>query len=69
MKLTRTERQLVDKLLTIWNDEEFVAGILAYLEDDAERQMVLDYIAENENASTEDLVLLSLYIDQQRTSK
>lgn len=69
MELTKTEERLVDKLLAIWNDTEFVVGILAYLEDDEERQMMLDYIAENEKVSTEDLVLLSLFIDKQRTSK
>ena len=69
MKLTKTEEQLIDKLLAIWNDTEFVVGILAYLENDEERQMMLDYIAENEKVSTEELVLLSLSIDKQRTSK
>lgn len=69
LKLTKTEERLVDKLLEIWNDAEFVAGILAYLESDAERQTMLDYIAENEKATTEDLVLLSLFIDRQRTNK
>ena len=69
MKLTKTEEQLVDKLLAIWNDTEFVVGILAYLESDEERQMMLDYIAENEKVSTEELVLLSLSIDKQRASK
>ena len=69
LKLTKTEKRLVDKLFAIWNDAEFVAGIIAYLEDDAERQTMLDYLAENENATTEDLVLLSLFIDRQRTSE
>lgn len=69
MKLTRTEEQLVDELLAIWNDAEFVTGILAYLEEDEERQIMLDYIDKNEDVSTEELVLLSLFIDKQRTSE
>ena len=69
LKLTKTEERLVDKLLAIWNDAEFVAGILAYLESDAERQAMLDYIAETDNAAPDDLALLALFIDKQRTSK
>lgn len=69
MKLTKTEELLVDKLLAIWNDAEFVAGILAYLESDAERQTMLGYIAENDNVAPDDLALLALFIDKQRTSE
>ena len=69
LKLTKTEERLVDKLLAIWNDAEFVAGVLAYLESDVERQTMLDYIAKTDNATPDDLALLALFIDKQRTSK
>lgn len=69
MKLTKTEVRLTDKLLAVWDDAEFVAGILAYLESDEERQAMLDYIDESEEVTTEELVLLSLHIDKTRTSK
>ena len=69
LKLTKTEERLVDKLLAIWNDAEFVAGVLAYLESDVERQTMLDYIAKTDNVTPDDLALLALFIDKQRTSK
>lgn len=65
-KLSKTEETLVKKLLNIWNDPEFAAGIIVHLEIDDERQAMIDYIDDNADITTEELVLLSLHISNER---
>jgi hypothetical protein len=64
--LTHTEEKLIQVLRDIWDDKEFVLGVLTDLETDEERQAVLDYIQHNDGVTTEDIVLLALHIDNER---
>lgn len=66
MTMTKTEELLVKKLFAVWNDAEFVCGVISNLETDEERQAVLDYIKDNDGASAEDISLLALHIDIER---
>ena len=65
-KLTDVEKELVRKLRKIWNDKEFVVCVLAHLESDDECKEVIEFIDSNDNVKSEDVVLLSLDIDQSR---
>ena len=65
-KLTAVEKELVQKLRKIWDDKEFVMCILAHLESDDECNKVIELIDSNDNVKSEDVVLLSLDIDQSR---
>ena len=64
--LTKTEKQLIQVLRDIWDDKEFVLGVVTDLETDEERQAVLDFIKSNDDVTTEDIVLLALHIDNER---
>ena len=66
-RITPTEKQLISMLKEIWNDKDFVIGIITDLETDEERQVVIDYIKNADDVTPEDLVLLSLHIDTERT--
>ncbi len=68
-KLTETEKELVKKLRDIWNDKEFVIGVLSHLKDDKERGEIIEFIASNDNVKSEDVVLLSLDIDRLRDTQ
>lgn len=68
-KLTETEKELVKKLRDIWNDKEFVIGVLSHLKDDEERGEIIEFIASNDNVKSEDVVLLSLDIDRLRDTQ
>lgn len=61
-KLTETEKELVKKLRAIWNDKEFVIGVLSHLKDDEERGEIIEFIDSNDDVKSEDAVLLSLDI-------
>lgn len=68
-KLTETEKELVKKLRDIWDDKEFVIGVLSHLKDDEERGEIIEFIASNDNVKSEDVVLLSLDIDRLRDTQ
>ena len=68
-KLTQTEKKLVEKLRSLRNDKEYVLGVITNLEDDDERQFMLDYIDKNEDASPDDVLLLSLHIESERNGE
>nr|DAH31964.1 MAG TPA: hypothetical protein [Caudoviricetes sp.] len=65
-KLTETEKELVKKLRAIWNDKEFVIGVLSYLKDDEERAEVAEFIDSNDDVTSESVTLLALDISQKR---
>lgn len=54
--------ELIQALRKIFDDKDFVLGILCDLGSDKDIQMVLDYIHQNKDAKTEDIILLSLSI-------
>lgn len=65
--LTETEKQLVELLSEIWNNNEFIIGVLNSLENDDERKEVIEFIESNEDVTTEQIDLLSLEISSSRT--
>lgn len=64
--LTELEKELVKKLRTIWNDKEFVIGVLSHLKDDEERGELIEFIDNNDDVTSEAVTLLSLDISQSR---
>ena len=67
--LTKIEIRLMGILRDIWDDEEFVVGVMNDLETDEERKAVIDYINGTKGVTTEEIVLLSLNIDLTREEK
>lgn len=65
-KLTETEKHLLNLLRDVWDSNEFIIGVLNALKDDDERQEVIEFIESNENATTEEIDLLALDINQAR---
>ncbi|MGN0165365.1 MAG: hypothetical protein ACI39R_04220 [Lachnospiraceae bacterium] len=57
---------MVDKLLHVWNDVEFVLGVISYLKNDDERQAIIDYINTGEDVTAENITLLSLHVANER---
>lgn len=65
-KLTETEKRLYKMLTEIWTDNDFIIGTLNALEDDAEREEVIELIEHNDDVLPEQITLLSLRIDLAR---
>lgn len=67
-KLTETEKKLYEMLLKIWDDTDFLVGVLNSLKDDEEREEVIEFIESNDDVTSEQITLLSLDISQSRDS-
>lgn len=67
--LTKTEEQLVRKLKRIWNDYDFLIGVISYLKTDEERQKLIDSIDAGLLTNDEEIVLFALDIQQEREGK
>lgn len=65
-KLTEIEKELVKNLRGIWNDKEFVTGVLSHLKDDEERGEIIEFINSNDDVTSETITLLALDISQSR---
>jgi hypothetical protein len=65
-KLSDTGKTLYDKLYRIFNDDEFVLGVLIDVKTDSEKQELLDYIEEVKDISSEEVILKSLTINEER---
>ena len=66
MEGSKIETELIKKLLGIWDDEEFVLGVITDLETDREKKAVIDYIDQGKDIDPSSIALLSLHIDLER---
>lgn len=62
-----TKGKLIKKLYEIWDDKDFVLGVISPLDEEFEIKQVLDYIESNENVEPSQLILLSMSIDKDRS--
>ena len=53
-------------LKKISTDEEFILGTIVYAENEEEQQQIIDYIETGKDVSYENIVLLSLYLENKR---
>lgn len=65
-KLSDTEKQLLELLSTIWNNPDFIVGVLNSLKNDDERKEIIEFIENNDDVTSEQIDLLSLDISQSR---
>jgi len=61
-----TTNKLVELLKKISTDEEFILGTIVYAENEEEQQQIIDYIETGKDVSYENIVLLSLYLENKR---
>lgn len=66
---TPTNRKLAKKLIEIKKDKEFFICTLSALKNDAERQVLLDYIEQTSDITEEKVNKLVLLIMAQRDGK
>ncbi len=64
--LSKKEMELVQKLLSIWNNADFVAGIIFTLKGDEEIQKMIDYITYDNWQTPSDVTAEAIFIAQDR---
>lgn len=60
------KRTLFDKLRDFHNDKDFVIGVMSNAKHDEDREVILEFIENEKEASIEDVILLSLHLANQR---
>lgn len=64
--MNKTKEILIKKLYSIWDNRDFVLGVISPLDEEFEMKQVLDYIEANEDATPSELLLVALSIDKDR---
>ncbi len=59
-ELTQNEILLGDALQKIWDDWEFIVGVLCDLKNEQERVEILDFIRNNSDVTPDDIMVMSL---------
>ncbi len=63
------KRQLFDKLKAFRPDKDFVIGVISNAKHDEDRQTILDFLDSEQNATVEDIILLSLHLCNERKTR
>lgn len=63
---SKVTKQLELKLRELFDDDEFVEGILIYAYDERDRKTILDYINSGDDVSVETVTVLALNLCDQR---
>ena len=68
-KLSETSLKLIERLEELWDDREFVIGIMSMAKTEEERAVVLDYIENGRDVSTDTVSVLAVHLSNQRKQK
>ncbi len=65
--MTETRKKLLEKLKEIYDDEDFLAGVISSARHDDDAKAVMEYIEGCEEADIENIILfaLGLYLDRE----
>lgn len=62
-KVSKTTINLVEKLRNIFDDHEFVLGILAFVDTESDRKTLLDFINTGKDVDIETVTILALELN------
>ena len=60
------KNKLIEKLKTISEDKDFIVGVISNAKHNDDRKALIKYIDEGEEVTYEQLLLLSLWLNQER---
>lgn len=64
--MTDLDNMLLEKLKAIYDNKDFIAGIFSNADNQDDRQRIVDYIDAGEEVTVENLLLLSVFLDNKR---
>lgn len=59
------KRKLIEKLRNISDDDNFIMGVISNSKRDDDRLSILEYIDKGKDVNREQLLLLSVWLDEQ----
>lgn len=60
--------KLVSELRKLFDDDEFIAGILVYADAEADQKSILEFIQKGEDVTVETVTVLALELDEARAN-
>ena len=60
------KRKLFDRLKEYYPDKDFVGGVISYVKNDEDRQVLIDYIDFGDDVSVENIILYALDLNLKR---
>lgn len=60
-------KKLFEKLREIYDDREFIIGILALLKDDSNKELMLKYINDTKDITDEQISIYALELNQKKS--
>ncbi len=64
--MNEIKRKLFDKLKDYHNDKDFVVGVMSNATHDDDRQAIINYINNGDDVTIENIILLSLHLNNER---
>lgn len=61
--------EFVRKLQDIWDDEEFIIGMLTYADNDEDRKTIIEFIDAGIDVDVETVTVLALDLDDKRNGR
>lgn len=59
------KQKLIEKLRNVSDDDNFIIGVISNSKRDDDRLSILEYIDKGEDVNREQLLLLSVWLDEQ----
>ena len=66
--MKNVKRILFDKLKEFHKDKDFVVGVMSNAKNTEDQQTIVDFIENNDEATVEDIILLSLHLSNARNT-
>lgn len=60
------KRKLIEKLKTVSEDKDFLVGVVSNAKHDEDRETIIEYIDNGKDVSYESLLLLSVWLGNER---
>ena len=67
--MSEVKRKLFDRLKAFYNDKDFVVGVMGNAKHPEDQQTIIEFIGNEEDITIEDIILLSLYLCNERKAK
>lgn len=64
--MSKITSEFIRLIRTIWDDDEFVLGMLTFADNDDDRQTIIDFINAGEDVDIETVSVLALELDRRR---
>ena len=58
--LTPAGKEIYDMLVKVWNNEHFIVVVLSYIDEEADRIELIEYLKENPELNDEEITVYAL---------